>query len=89
MNDLQIGKKIQEFIGLSISSESAGDTVGRSRLGSEYFLENIGVTILLFTAIIVVLGLLVLAVYCIAKKCNWTPDRLEKLEKVKDKIFFS
>ena len=72
--DLPESSKEEDFV-----DDGVSEKLGKARLGSTYFLENVGVTLILASSIILIVALLVIAVYCCAKKCNWTPEKKEKL----------
>ena len=69
MDDLEIGKKVSKIIGLPQSDdleEIGAEKVGRSRLGPDQILNNMGVTLVLMSLTLVFLILLVMTIfYCV------------------------
>ena len=94
MNELEIGKYFYEPLGFPDLSEEenndgGSEKVGTARLGSEYFRQNAGVTLILITILMIIIALLILAVFCCAKMCDWTKEKKEKLQSLKDKVLFN
>ena len=71
LDDLQFGKNLSEFFGLSSEEDSANDgleeKVGEERLGSKYITKNLGITFFLLTGLILLILLTVLCFFYLTK----------------------
>ena len=71
IDDLEIGKKLMEQLGVSTKSkEGPEQSIGTDRFGSFDIFSNIGATLLLVTAIIILITLLVSLFHLICSKCS-------------------
>ena len=86
MKDLEIGAKISSLLGIEKAPEGESD---EKELDSGSPLDNIGVTLILVSLILVLLmSCCVCCIYC-AKKYSMNPSVQKCFTKVKEKMFFN
>ena len=93
LNDFQIGKNIAKFLGLSgtgLYEDGDGtEKMGKERLGSKYIFDNLGVTLILITFAILIIAFIVILLLLCSKVCSLSPKTKERIEKLKNKIFYN
>ena len=87
MDDLEIGKKFLEWLGINPAEEVVGERSGSSRLGTNSLYENFGATIMVIILLFMLLILIVVGfVKCarrLSMKCR------ERITDCKRRIFFN
>ena len=81
MDDLEMSKHVAEFFGLSTEvKKDPLDDVGRSRLGSEDILNILGLTLILLTALFILVILLVFFCKCCSQRCKLSLKNKNRVE---------
>ena len=91
MDDFDFGKEIANFFGLPTSEDSAADvTVGQERLYLGASVSgNLGISLLLISVVFLVLVLIIILMIQLKRRVKLSEKTKERIEKVKDKIFFN
>ena len=79
------------MLGIAVTEDNdkVGQKVGLSRLGSINLAENVGATLLIGSLILLILIFVIYCTYRLSKKfCDASKNR-ERIEKLKNKIFFN
>lgn len=88
MDDLEIGNKFADMVGMSRMDDK--DKEGKYRMSSEYITENLGATfIFIFSALLLVTTIVAFLAWCSKRQNKVSPACREKIQKVKNKVFFN
>ena len=90
MDDLDIGKVIMEFIGISFEEKSATDEeVGDERLGSPSLFSSFGPTLILGSIALIIIAVLIIVAVIVLKRTKLSEKNLQRLKRLKKKVFFN
>ena len=87
--DLDVGRKIQEKIGIKVSSLITEEQIGKSRLGSKDIFSNFGITFILISSLFL---LFLLVIFCGVRlsKRNATSEKIKGcFKKSQDYLLFN
>ena len=87
MDDLDIGKRLQEAFNIEPSEEVIGEKSGKDRLGSESLFANIGSTLFIVTLVFALIVTILLVVLRCSKSASI--QCREKVISLKKKVFFN
>jgi len=90
MDDLPLGDKVNEYLGLPQSESSAAEEkVAEERLGSGSIAQNFGATLLLGSVIFALLLVTIIIVIFISKRVSLKEKAKERVKSLKTKVFWN